>query len=81
MSDRNKWNHSQACDSCKQRNAEASTCNHYRGGKTAFERANGTTAQRLSNQAQRSAWSQGTPGRRGAFPAGTCNGHRNKAAK
>lgn len=70
----------QACDACKAANTETRMCKHFRGGKTATERANGTSQQRFSNRAARASWQSAAPGRRDKFPAGTCNGHRNKVS-
>ena len=80
MAQREDWNHSQACDACRAANAEAKSCNHFRGGKTKREHVSGVWAQRMSNQQIRANWDNETPGRRSKFPAHACNGHRNRFA-
>lgn len=78
MSNRVNWGHTKACESCVRANSSATACKHTRGGKTAREHADGTWAQRMTNQQTRQGWQSAPPGRRDKFPIHTCNGHRNK---
>lgn len=71
-----KWDKKgKVCSACAM--LEYTECDHVRGGKTKYERENGTWSTRFTNREQRVSWQRGG-GDNKTFPSGVCNGKKNR---